>query len=68
MIPPKNDPMGSEENGQNHRETQITTLGGNAGGNIPSDLAELIKLWPKLPAEVRKQCLALAGGNAADLS
>lgn len=33
--------------------------GGNAGGNIPSDLAELIEMRPKLTKKVRKQCLGV---------
>jgi hypothetical protein len=33
--------------------------GGNAGGNIPSDLAELIELWPNLSQEIRNQFMEL---------
>lgn len=55
-MPPQGDEQGSKSLGK----TRVLTSGGNAGGNIPSDLAELIELWPVLTNKVRKQCLELA--------
>lgn len=33
-------------------------LGGNAGGNIPDDLAEMIKLWPLVSDQTKAECMA----------
>ena len=38
-------------------------VGGNAGGNIPSDLAELMQMWSSLPTETRVACMLLARGS-----
>ena len=41
-------------------------IGGNAGGNIPRDLAELVEMWPNLSIDVRETCLELARGGVAN--
>ncbi len=38
-------------------------FGGNAGGNFPSDLAELMRLWANMPTNAREACLAIARGT-----
>ena len=52
-------PQGDEHSTKSPGKTNGFANGGNAGGNIPSDLAELIELWPMLTKTVRKQCLEL---------
>lgn len=37
---------------------QMLGLGGNAGGNIPDDLAEMIKLWPLVSDQTKAECMA----------
>ena len=55
-MPPQGDEHGTESPGKTHQKSN----GGNAGGNIPSDLAELIELWPRMTKSTREQCLGLA--------
>ena len=52
--------QGDEHSTKSPGKTLGKSNGGNAGGNIPSELAELIELWPILTKTVRKQCLELA--------
>ena len=56
-------PQGDEQSVKSSGKTLGKSNGGNAGGNIPSDLAELIVLWPNLSQEIRNQCLELARGR-----
>lgn len=60
-MPPQGDEHSTKSPGKSHGFAN----GGNAGGNIPSDLADLIKLWPMLTKKVREQCLELAGCSKA---
>ncbi len=53
-------PQGDEQSTKLPGKTLGFANGGNAGGNITSELAELIELWPMLTKTVRKQCLELA--------
>ena len=59
-------PQGCEQSAIPHGKTQIVGLGGNAGGNTPDDLAELIKLWPRIPTNYRNQILAMVRGTRLD--
>ena len=56
-------PQGLEKTAKTLGNTANPKVGGVAGGVIPSDLAELIELWPMLTKTVRKQCLELARGS-----
>ena len=60
MIPNLVTPTGFQQKQKTLEKLPFPIVGGNAGGNIPSDLAELIELWPMLTKSVRKQCLELA--------
>ena len=60
-------PQGDEHNTKSPGETHVSVVGGNAGGNIPCDLAELVALWPKLDADVRNECLELARRGTVEL-
>jgi|LakMenEpi03Aug12_release.lakeMendotaPanAssembly.Ray.scaffolds.fasta_scaffold2816205_1 hypothetical protein len=52
-------PQGDEQCVKSPGKTLGKSNGGNAGGNIPSDLAELIELWPNLSQEIRNQFMEL---------
>jgi hypothetical protein len=56
-------PQGDEQSVKSSGKTLGKSNGGNAGGNIPSDLAEVIELWPKLSQNIRNQCLELVRGQ-----
>ncbi len=56
-------PQGSEQVVKTPGKTNKKLIGGNAGGNIPRELAELVELWPNLVVEVRQACLELARGG-----
>ncbi len=53
-------PQGDEHTAKSPGKTLGIADGGNAGGNIPSDLDELIELWPRLSHKVRNECLEVA--------
>lgn len=55
-------PMGLAQPSNSRGKSQDTSVGGNAGGNMPSDLAELMQLWANMPANAREACLAIARG------
>lgn len=55
-------PVGAERIAKRSGKSQVASVGGNAGGNIPSDLAELMQLWANMPADAREACLAIARG------
>lgn len=55
-------PMGLAQSSNSRGKSQVPSVGGNAGGNIPSDLAELVRLWANMPADAREACLAIARG------
>ena len=40
------------------KQLQLKMTLGNAGGNIPDDLAELIKLWPLVSDQTKAECMA----------
>jgi len=59
-------PQGLEQLSKSPGKTNKKRIGGNAGGNIPRELAELVELWPNLSVDVRKACLILARHGVAN--
>ena len=55
-MPPQGDELVTKMPGETYRNSN----GGNAGGNIPCDLAELVELWPRLSHKLRAECLKMA--------
>jgi len=59
-------PQGLEQVSKTPGKINKKRIGGNAGGNIPRDLAELVEMWPNLSIDVRETCLELARGGVAN--
>ena len=60
-----NAPQELEKTAKTLGKTRSRQVVGVAGGVIPSDLAELVELWPNLSVEVRNACLELARAGVA---
>lgn len=56
-------PGGIEESANSSGSKRMRPAGGNAGGNIPSELAELMQLWANMPTDAQEACLAIAWGS-----
>jgi hypothetical protein len=49
------------------QEYAISDPGGATGGDISIELLELTELWPQLPVDLRRRCLAIVRGHPFDL-